>query len=345
MRAFAVKHWFLCGIVLALVSCLAAPTTARSLLDPISTRVLVALALFLSAWGLGSRLLLRAMIRPVPVLWALAMSYIALPALALLAGVVMERLTGSADSRVGLLLIASVPCTLATAVLCTRAAGGNEATALLVVLVSTAMSWLVTTAWLALTPVSGAGPEGSRLMLDLLQILVIPVGIAQLSRLIPAVVLFAERWRTAVGIVARLIILVVVMKAAVLVADRAAQITFGLVAGVAAACLALHIGVLWLGYAGGRLIRLDGADRRAVAFAGSQKTLPVALYLFDVYYAPQFPLAVLPLALFQLGQLTVDSIIAERLAAPVKALPRLADDHKVMPDEAKQNEAETEKCS
>jgi sodium/bile acid cotransporter 7 len=117
------------------------------------------------------------------------------------------------------------------------------------------------------------------------------------------------------------------------------------VAGVGAACLVLHIGVLWLGYAGGRLIRLDGADRRAVAFAGSQKTLPVALYLFETYYASQFPLAVLPLALFQLGQLTADSIIAERLAGAGTSLPRLAGDHKVMPGELTQNDVETPKCS
>ena len=61
----------------------------------------------------------------------------------------------------------------------------------------------------------------------------------------------------------------------------------------------------------------DGGDCRAVAFAGSQKTLPVALYLYQTYYVADYPLAVLSLALYHVGQLLADTVIADRLAGPV----------------------------
>src|SRR5262249_56621417 len=99
---------------------------------------------------------------------------------------------------------------------------------------------------------------------------------------------------TGIGVLARVVILVVVMKAAVEVGDRADQLTVGRVAVVASVCLALHLAVLWVGYASGRLVRLSEAARVAVAFSGSQKTLPVALYLFNTYYARAYPLAGAP---------------------------------------------------
>src|SRR5947209_4544073 len=99
--------------------------TAR--VDP---RLIVATSLFLAAWGLESRSLYETLLRPWPGLWALVISYGLLPAAAWLIG----PLLGRDDFRIGLLVIASVPCTLASAVIWTRLSGGSEATALLIVL-------------------------------------------------------------------------------------------------------------------------------------------------------------------------------------------------------------------
>ena len=51
----------------------------------------------------------------------------------------------------------------------------------------------------------------------------------------------------------------------------------------------------------------------AIAFAGSQKTLPVALFLFHAYFKDQYPLAVVPLAFYHVGQLVVDTFVADWL--------------------------------
>jgi sodium/bile acid cotransporter 7 len=63
--------------------------------------------------------------------------------------------------------------------------------------------------------------------------------------------------------------------------------------------------------AGGQLVRLERAEQIAVAFAGSQKTLPVGLFLFEAYYRADYPLAVVPLLFYHAGQLLADTVIAD----------------------------------
>jgi predicted Na+-dependent transporter len=45
-----------------------------------------------------------------------------------------------------------------------------------------------------------------------------------------------------------------------------------------------------------------------------QKTLPVALLLFETYFREVYPLAVVPLVFYRVGQLIVNTFIAEELA-------------------------------
>src|SRR5262249_12557192 len=146
MRAFLAKRWFLLLLLAGLTLAGLRPGWLRPVVEPVPPRAVVACALFLMAWGLDSRSLGRSLLRPLPALWAVAISYGALPALAWGVG----RLMPLDDLRIGLMISASVPCTLASAVLWTRMAGGNEATALLAIMLTTCTSWLATTFWLAL---------------------------------------------------------------------------------------------------------------------------------------------------------------------------------------------------
>src|SRR5260370_10794978 len=144
MMAFLARRWFLLILAGGVGLALARPGFFlwTGGLDP---RVVVGASLFLMAWTLPSRRLGHELRRPWAALWALVLSYGLLPAAAWIIGPSLLP-----DYGIGIQIIASVPCTLASAVLWTRLAGGNEATALLVILLSTASSWLLTTAWLAL---------------------------------------------------------------------------------------------------------------------------------------------------------------------------------------------------
>jgi solute carrier family 10 (sodium/bile acid cotransporter), member 7 len=308
------KHWFLVVLILGVSLAGARPDWLRPLTARVPPSGVVGLALFLIAWGLESRSLGRALLRPMPALGAVLISYGALPALGWLAG----RLVPEPDYRIGLLIVTSVPCTLASAVLWTRMAGGSEATALLVILLTTTTSWLVTPAWLTRTTGAAVGVDAAAMMGELLLVLVVPVVLGQLARTAPPLVRLAFRGRTVLDIVSRLLIVSIILKAATDVANRLAERAElpapGLLLGTAGLCVGLHLTALIAGLWGGQVLGFDRPGRIAIAFAGSQKTLPVALLLFETYFKDAHPLAVVPILFYPVGQLVVDTFIAEQLA-------------------------------
>src|SRR5439155_18315809 len=108
MKGFFVKRWFLILLVVGVFVVWLAPDWLRwtAWLDPAVTG---ALAILLSAWSLETRSLRHALVHPQPALWATVISYVFLPGLGWLLGLLLP----AADYRLGLLLVASVPCTLA----------------------------------------------------------------------------------------------------------------------------------------------------------------------------------------------------------------------------------------
>jgi sodium/bile acid cotransporter 7 len=305
------RSWFL--LALSLVAALAgiAPQafTWAAHIDP---RFIVAPALFLMGWTLPSRSLGRVLLRPWPALWAMAISYSVLPALAWVIGALLPV----EDFRIGLLIMASVPCTLASAILWTRMAGGDDATALFVVLLTTATSWLITPALLVLLTGTAVAVDAPVMMKELLFTLVLPVALGQLCRVPHPLARFASHHRRVLGICSQLLILLMVLKAAVFVSLRLRAETAlpgaGALVLLVGACLGVHLTALGIGLWSSGLLGFERAVRVAVAFACSQKTLPVALLVFERCF-PRYPLAVVPLVTYHFGQLLVDTFIAERL--------------------------------
>lgn len=320
MRPFLRKRWFLLLLILGGVWVGLWPGGLRwtAAVDP---RFVMAPALGLMALGLDSRSLYRTLRRPLPALWGVVVCYGVLPVLAWALGPLLP----GQDLRLGLLIMASVPCTLASALLWTRMAGGNEATALLIILLTTGTSWLVTTGWLALLAGTTVVLDRGALMRGLFLTLVLPFGLGQLLRAAGPCARAADRYRTPLGVVSRLLIFLVILKAAADVRDRLVTPSGGLTAGslllAAAVCLGVHLAAMAVGLWGGKALAFSRPDQLAVAIAGSQKTLPVALFLFDAYFR-DYPLAVVPMVFYHVGQLVLDTFIAEGLAGrAVKGLP------------------------
>jgi sodium/bile acid cotransporter 7 len=313
MLPFLRKRWFLLLILFGTAVVVAWPEWL-SWAQWLNPTICGAVAVFLSAWTLETRSLKNAIVRPWPALLALIISYGLLPAAGLAAG----RILPDRDYRLGLLLITSVPCTLVSAVIWTRLANGDDATALLITFLTNCTSWLATTAWLTLAlgsngPALDAGP----LMLKLVLVLVVPVAVGQLLRFPVAMRRTATDYRTLWGVAARLLTVAVMLKAAVEVRTRFGEeqaapgpADLVLLAGV---CLAVHLIALGTGWWSSRAFGIDRPRRIAVAFGGSQKTLPVSLILFDAYFRDS-PLAVIPIVFYHFGQLIADTFIAERLA-------------------------------
>jgi sodium/bile acid cotransporter 7 len=325
MKQLLRKRWFLLLLLTGLAAGWFRSEWLRPATSRLEPRIFVAAALFIMAWSLQSRSLFRSLIHPFPALWALVISFGALPALAWSGGWLLP----DADLRLGLLIIASVPCTLASAVLWTWMAGGNGATALLTVLLTTAVSWLATPAWLA----CGAGATVSDLpgmMRGLFLVLIVPVGVGQLSRAVRPLARTADRHKTLLDTISRLLVLSIVVKAAVDVHDKlggqSASLALGGFSAAVVLCIGTHLAALAGGFWSSRLLNFDRPEQIAVAFSGSQKTLPVSLYLFDCYFKESYPLALLPILVYHVGQLIVDTVIADVLARQPSQAILLSDD-------------------
>ncbi|WP_435973218.1 bile acid:sodium symporter family protein [Streptomyces sp. Qhu_M48] len=85
----------------------------------------------------------------------------------------------------------------------------------------------------------------------------------------------------------------------------------GLLLTVEAVLLAAMLALTWYG---ARRLGFDRADRIAIQFAGSKKSLAAGLPMASVLFGPQASLAVLPLMLFHQMQLMVCAVIAKRRA-------------------------------
>jgi sodium/bile acid cotransporter 7 len=308
------KHWFLLLILIgtAIVAFCREWLGWTVWLNP---TVCGLAAVFFSAWTLETRSLGAALARPWPAIWALVISYGLLPALGILGG---RLLLDPPDYQMGMLLVTSVPCTLVSAVIWTRLAKGDDATALLITFLANSTSWLATTAWLTLA----AGADGAVLharpvMLTLVLVLVVPVGVGQLLRVPGLLRRIATTHHIKFSVAARLLTLAVMLKAAVEVRKSFSedQPVPGLatLATAAIVCLAIHLIALAAGWWSSGFFRFDRPRRIAVAFGGSQKTLPISLILFDAYF-PDKPLAVIPIVFYHFGQLIADTFIAERMA-------------------------------
>ena len=321
MRSFFVRHWFLIVLALGVGSALLMPGVVHHATDFWEPRRTIAISLFLMAWTMPTRSLVEEVRQPLAALWALVLSYGLVPLSAWLIGF----LGPIDDVQVGLILVASVPCTLSSAILWTRMAGGNEATALMTVMGTTFLSFALTTLWLYLLTGTEIQFDVPQMMLELIGTLILPVIAGQLLRRIPPCRRFAERYKISISIFSQFFVLAIVLRAGVTVGDKLHEsdawdapriFMWSIVLAVS-----LHLFALAAGWFSCGWLRFDRGRQIAVAFAASQKTLQVSVVLFDMYYIEQFPYAIMPLLFYHVGQLLLDTMIAKRIARGVPVAP------------------------
>ena len=82
------------------------------------------------------------------------------------------------------------------------------------------------------------------------------------------------------------------------------------------AVLSIHLTALFTGMALATLVRVDRRDAIAVGFSGSQKTLPVGVEI-----CAQLGVTILPMFAYHVGQLLVDTVVADRWRKPSNLKP------------------------
>jgi len=311
VKRFFLQRWFL----LLLVAALAGGICFAEDLQPLSRiRLLrdsvVATVLFVMALPLEAHAMWRTMKRPLPPLLAVLVTFGLLPLLAwALSGLMND------DLGVGLLVAATTPSTLASAAVWTRRAGGNDAVAILVTIMTNLACFVVMPLWLlAMTGAKVESPELSlsKMAAQLAWLVVVPMALAQCLRLYRPVGAWATRRKLGLGVLAQCGILFMVLLGSIGVGLRLRDTTqaalelFDVLLMLAIVC-AVHTVMLYAGLGLARLLRCSREEQIAVAFSGSQKTLMVGLFV-----AMSLQVSILPMLAYHVSQLFIDTLIADR---------------------------------
>ena len=327
------RHWFLAGLFLLLPLGIVlgradAVAGLDAAVDAIPTAVCTGGILFLMSATLDSRKLMQSLLRPLPVMTACGVNLFLLP----LMGMPFLLMHHTPDMKVGLLIVVSVPCTMAAASVWTRKADGNDAVSLLVTLMTNGMCFLITPAWMEVGrrffhTADTSSVTFGRLVTLLVAGALIPALAGQLARLHLSVRARIDQMRTTISVLAQGIILLLVFVSAFKgggsfqVDGAGGRLSAGGLLLIWSICVGLHIAAALAAWWISAVFRIAEEDRRAIVFAGSQKTLPIALLLSD---ATGMSLSIIPMLLYHGSQLFIDTWIVgifRKRAAPVLPLP------------------------
>lgn len=316
MLRFLKQRWFLILLAIVLLVGIASGKRLQPLAELKWLRDAdVAAVLFLMALPLEASAIWKTIRRPLAALLAVFVTFGILP---LVAWGLSFLLTGGQGP--GLLIAASTPCTVASAAVWTRRAGGNDAVATMVTVVTNAICFIVTPLWLIVFLGHGAQSEElelKRAVLQLGRLIVLPMIAGQLLRLYTPLAMAAYRHRLALSIAAQCGILYMVLIGAI---QTGVQLGGGagpsaVVPGpfdfllMLAVVVFLHTSMFWFGLRLARFCGLAREDQIAVGFSGSQKTLMIGLKV-----ALDYQISILPMVTYHVAQLLVDTVIADRLA-------------------------------
>jgi solute carrier family 10 (sodium/bile acid cotransporter), member 7 len=304
-------RWFLLALVGLLVAGMTQPGTMQLFVGRLSSDWVVAIVTFIMALPLESGLLWGAVRRPGAAWLGAFMNAGVCPPLGWLASRMLPT-----ELAIGVIVATVVPCTLATAAVWTRRAGGNDAVAFLITMITNLACFLVVPGWLWLLSGVHANVDYRAIVEGLILLVVVPIVLSQLLRQWRPLGSWATRRKKSLSWLAQIGVLTMVLLGAISCGKKLAAMGDNsiltatnlilLVAGVAA----VHITVLWLGLQVSQALGFSWPDSIAVAFAGSQKTLMVGAYVALAVG----PLAILPMVAYHAVQLFVDTLIADRWA-------------------------------
>lgn len=313
MIRFLQRQWFLASLFLVFVLGLCFPMVFEPFATATTLRnIIVALVLFIMALPLNTQSVGDSIRRPWPALLASVMNIVLLPLIAWLGAQLL-----SGDMKTGLLVTAAVPCTLASAAVWTRRAGGDDTVSILVTAITNITCFLTVPFWLYVTTGSEITADDqarlARMPIRLGLLVVLPMVLAQILRQQKQIGDWATQNKPLLSKLAQVGILSMVLAGATFCGltisetDRSDFSGFPLMCVVA---FALHVSVFAIGMRLAILLGFTRPQQIAVGIAGSQKTLMVGLDIAISYFGG---LAILPMVVYHFIQLTADTVIADWL--------------------------------
>ena len=296
----------------ALATLLPARGAAAEVVDMVSTGA-VALLFFLYGVKLNTGAIVAGLTN-----WRLqalifASTFIAFPIVGFILAFALGPLLPP-ELRIGLLYLAILPSTVQSSIAFTSIAHGNVPAAVCAASLSNLAGVFITPAAAALLlHTSGTSGLGADAIIGIAVQLLLPFVLGQLAR--PLLSRFVDRHPVLTRVVDRGSILIIVFSAfsAGVVAGIWQQVDIGTLAILFAADTVLLVVIMVLTSQAGRLSGLSRADRLALFFCGSKKSLASGLPMANILFAGQAAsMIVLPLMLFHQLQLFVCAVIAQR---------------------------------
>lgn len=314
-KSFLQRQWFIIALIGLLILGLSFP----SLFKPVATwrlarNLVVATVLFLTSLPLETKSIKQTLRRPAAAILAVFINFGVLPAVAIVLAKFMSR-----EWATGFIVMAAAPCTVASAAVWTRRAGGNDVVAIMTTVITNGLCFVITPLWL--TQIAGANDVSISAvgMIKKLALLVfLPMLLGQLLRMNAKVAAWSTSNKAVLGTLAQIGLLGIVFVGAIHCGLRLQNTDLsgtnfyqGFVVMLIAAAV-LHTSMLFLGQSLGRFIGLGRPEWIAVGFAGSQKTLMIGLQIALMVGGG---LTILPMVAYHMIQLLIDTVVADRLAA------------------------------
>lgn len=263
----------------------------------------VIFVMLLMGWTLQPRAVVRSARQPASSLLAIGINVFGVPLLAWPTLWILPP-----DLAGGLIVASLVPCTLASATVWTRAAGGDDAVAMVTTVVTNLLCFVVAPVglWLILGRVAETDVTGQ--MKGLFLQVVAPLIAGQTLRRLGFDV-WGDRNKVPLSNVAQVGILVMVLLGSVLSAERLPpDSSQTVVMLLLTTCLAavIHIAAVAMGYFASGSLGAETPQQRAVAISCGQKTLMVGLQL-----ALDTGVSVIPMIIYHIGQLLLDTLLVK----------------------------------
>lgn len=270
---------------------------------------IVVSVIFIMALGVPLADLMKQVAKPYPTLLAACINMLFMPLAAWLLGFALPlSLAG------GFVVAAAIPCTLASAAVWTRRAGGEDSIAMLVMLITNLTCFFVTPLWLLLLLGKDIQLDVNKMIGELFLLVLIPSLLAQgLRYRFAKVAKLAQQYKVSLSTIAQIGILLMVMLGSIQMnRSTSGNSQFNYSAAylpyiqAIVAAVTLHGIALALGWYTAAAMKFSRREQIGVAISGSQKTLMVGLQI-----CIDCGVSILPMVLYHISQLLIDTFLAD----------------------------------
>jgi|TARA_B100001250_G_scaffold238436_1_gene204905 sodium/bile acid cotransporter 7 len=304
-RTFFVRYWFLFMLVLMIPCGIWFPEGGKIIKNTgWATPTLVGIMMGISGFTLNTSKLQSQAANLGAIGLVLISIYFIAPLAAYFLAITLQP-ENNPHFLTAVMILAAQASSLASALALTVLSRGNQEIALIFTLLSSSLTVIMTPLILKLSLGANVEFPAVNMILKMLQVVILPVVLGQIIRRF----LWEKSQPFINGIrLAPQMIILIFVYSGFSVATGQIQGNTEIVLRIVLISALLHTILLVWNYTMSLLLRFDSATSTAVVFSGSQKTLPNGIYLWEKFFGDN-PIGALPLAIYHLIQLVVDTLL------------------------------------